>query len=163
MGTYKEVDGDLIKLAQQGEFEVIGHGCNTFLAMGSGIAPQIARAFPAAEEADNQTLRGDVNKLGNFTYAECMTDDKQLLYVVNIYSQYKPGSPGPGRYDIPLDYDALVLALRKINFMMVEEELQTIGLPRIGCGLAGGNWEVVQAIIQEELCDVDVTIVNYKQ
>ena len=36
------VDGDLIKLAKQGRFDVIVHGCNCFCQMGAGIAPQMA-------------------------------------------------------------------------------------------------------------------------
>lgn len=43
--SYTEVNGDLIKLAKRGEFDVIGHGCNCFCTMGAGIAPQMAEAF----------------------------------------------------------------------------------------------------------------------
>jgi O-acetyl-ADP-ribose deacetylase (regulator of RNase III) len=36
-----------------------------------------------------------------------------------------------------------------------------IGLPQIGCGLAGGDWNRVKEIIQRELKDMDVTVVIY--
>ena len=39
------VDGDLIKLAKVGKFDVIVHGCNCLSTMGAGIAPQMAAAF----------------------------------------------------------------------------------------------------------------------
>jgi hypothetical protein len=29
-------------------------------------------------------------------------------------------------------------------------------MPKIGCGLAGGEWELVKGIVQEELVDHDV-------
>jgi O-acetyl-ADP-ribose deacetylase (regulator of RNase III) len=35
---------------------------------------------------------------------------------------------------------------------------QRVGLPKIGCGLAGGDWNVVEFIMAEELTDVDLTI-----
>ena len=34
-----------------------------------------------------------------------------------------------------------------------------IGLPKIGAGLAGGDWNVIQKIIEEELPGENVTIV----
>ena len=50
--------------------------------------------------------------------------------------------------------------MRKINHMF---KGQHIGLPRIGCGLAGGDWDIVRGIIQTELKDCHVTVVNYKK
>ena len=41
----KEIQGDLIKLAIAGEFNVIAHGCNCMQNMGAGIAKQIAKKF----------------------------------------------------------------------------------------------------------------------
>jgi len=41
---YQEIEGDLIKLAKQGEFDVITHGCNCHNIMGAGIALQMDRA-----------------------------------------------------------------------------------------------------------------------
>jgi O-acetyl-ADP-ribose deacetylase (regulator of RNase III) len=37
-----------------------------------------------------------------------------------------------------------------------------IGLPKIGAGLAGGDWSTIEAIIQEELAGENVAIVEYK-
>jgi len=37
-----------------------------------------------------------------------------------------------------------------------------IGLPRIGAGLAGGDWATIEAIIEEELGAHDVTVVEYQ-
>jgi O-acetyl-ADP-ribose deacetylase (regulator of RNase III) len=38
-----------------------------------------------------------------------------------------------------------------------------IGLPQIGCGLAGGDWDIVRNLIQEIMIDCDVTVVIYNQ
>lgn len=42
---YKEIKGDLIKLALEGEFDVIAHGCNCFCTMGAGIAVAMKNTF----------------------------------------------------------------------------------------------------------------------
>jgi O-acetyl-ADP-ribose deacetylase (regulator of RNase III) len=51
----KVVTGDLLKLALEGHFDVIVHGCNCQCAMGAGIALSIKNQFPEAYEADLRT------------------------------------------------------------------------------------------------------------
>ncbi|MEM7717254.1 MAG: hypothetical protein AAF349_27515 [Cyanobacteria bacterium P01_A01_bin.68] len=38
-----------------------------------------------------------------------------------------------------------------------------IGLPKIGAGLARGDWEIIESIIAEELNGEDVTIVLFEK
>lgn len=160
----KEIDGNLIALAEGGNFDIIAHGCNCFCTMGAGIAKQIKDTFPYAWEADLETSRGDIRKLGDYTQASHKLgeleykngyafDDRKSLIIVNLYSQY--------RYDKrskPIDYEALTLGLKKINFRWAGK---SIGLPLIGAGLAGGDWDRIKKIIETELTDMDVTIVHY--
>lgn len=156
-----EIDGDLIKLAKHGVFDVIAHGCNCFCTMQAGIAPQMAKAFGCdMYPLEDYAHRGDIKKLGNIEYRQHAALDQRnpnglkKIYVVNAYTQYEP------RVDIkPLDYEALTLCMRKMN--RVFEGLH-IGLPRIGAGLAGGDWERIKQIIQTEFTKCDVTVVNYK-
>jgi len=60
----------------------------------------------------------------------------------------------------PFDYEALTLCMRKINHQYKGNK---IGLPLIGAGLAGGDWNVIEKIIEKELKDMDVTIVKFKK
>jgi len=190
---YNIVEGDLIKLALVGTFDVISHGCNTFCTMGAGIAVPMAKAFGCDnfplerriavrridDDDDEYTYDtgnyGNINKLGQIDYQVVPVslrlghriggyslpkpDDIILVTVVNSYTQYSPGSPLPGQ-TIPLDYDALTLCMRKINFTFNGKH---VGIPKIGAGLAGGDWDRIEKIIKEELKDCDVTIVNYKK
>lgn len=148
---YQELNGNLITLAQQGKFDVIGHGVNCQCVMGAGLAPQMAKAFGCDTfNLEHYRYKGDVNKLGQIDYAYYKN-----LIVVNCYSQYdfaKGSTP-------PVDYEALTLCFRKINH---EFKGKHIGLPQLGCGLAGGSWTVVKEIIQRELKDCRVTVVIYK-
>jgi O-acetyl-ADP-ribose deacetylase (regulator of RNase III) len=49
--------------------------------------------------------------------------------------------------------------MKKINMVFCEKH---IGMPKIGSGLAGGDWDRIEHIISVELRDCQVTIVNYR-
>jgi O-acetyl-ADP-ribose deacetylase (regulator of RNase III) len=157
---YQEIDGDLLKLALDGNFDVITHGCNCFCTMGSGIAPQFADKFGADKfPKEDEKYKGDINKLGTIDSKTVIIDNQQLV-VVNSYTQYFYGKSYATSTDLPLNYSALSLCLKKINHLFGGKK---IGLPKIGCGLAGGDWDIVKKIIKTELSDCYITIVNYKK
>ena len=147
----KTIKGDLIKLAKEGKFDVIAHGCNCFCTMGAGIAKTIKENFPQAYQADLETMKGDENKLGTCSYA---TITSPKLTIVNAYTQYTYGRL------FRVHYNAIrqCMKLIKMNFSG-----SRIGLPKIGAGLAGGHWHIIQAIIEDELKYMDVTIVEFEQ
>ncbi|MDA3854977.1 MAG: macro domain-containing protein [Candidatus Woesearchaeota archaeon] len=151
---YREIKGNLITLALSGTFDVIAHGCNCFCTMGAGIAKDIRKNFKEAYSADLQTSRSDYLKMGNYSKGY-----KSDLWVINAYIQYYYGQNSPG-CNQSLDYEALTVCLRKIN---QEFFGQHIGLPQIGCGLAGGDWNKVKEIIQKELINCNVTVVIYEK
>jgi len=157
MENYSEIDGDLITLAQTGHFDVIAHGCNCFCTMGAGIAPQMAKAFGADQMLlEKPKHSGDINKLGQI---DSRYIPSKRLTIVNAYTQYGFRIKGSNESYTALDYEALILCMRKMNRLFHGKK---IGLPQIGCGLAGGDWEKVKAIIQAELTDCEIIIVNYK-
>lgn len=149
----KTTKGDLIKLAKAGEFDLIVHGCNCYCAMGAGIAKGIKAEFPEAYEVDQQTKSGDRSKLGDCTFAEVETDGRKLI-VVNAYTQFDFRGGGA-----LVDYDAVRSCMKWIAKNYPDHR---IGLPKIGAGLAGGDWEKISRIIDEELGDADVTLVEYQ-
>lgn len=75
----KYIEGDLIKLAYDGEFDFIAHGCNCFNTMSAGIAKQIKEQIPEAFEADKMTVEGDIDKLGNYSTAWVFNKLKRFL------------------------------------------------------------------------------------
>jgi len=153
--SYQEVKGDLIELAKEGSFDVIVHGCNCFCTMGAGIAPQMAQAFGADKfPLEKAEYKGAINKLG-------MIDSHLVgnVVVANAYTQYGFGANHEGGSKMPLDYQALILCLKKLNHTY---EGKKIGLPQIGCGLAGGDWDIVKGLIQKHMKNVEVTVVIYQ-
>jgi O-acetyl-ADP-ribose deacetylase (regulator of RNase III) len=166
---YDEVTGDLIVLAKTGEFDVIAHGCNCRSTMGAGIAPHMARNF-GCDKFEMETWGPTIEKLGCIDYETfvigknaiwSLTDaDNKLnepeLTVVNAYTQNNYGANHKDGVTKPVDYEAITMCMRKMNVIFKGKH---IGLPKIGAGLAGGNWDRIKNIIQTELIDCKVTIV----
>ena len=160
------IKGDLIELALHGKFDVIAHGCNCFNTQGAGIAKRMKQTFatdkysleghnPLDSERWFELKLGDINKLGQIEYRTKTLPFKDGVFhlqVVNAYTQYRYGR------GLHLDYEALTLCLRKINH---EFKGKHIGLPWIGCGLAGGDKAKVRQIIKKELTGCKVTVVEY--
>ncbi len=157
---------DLIEAAKNGKVQVIAHCCNCFNTMGSGVAPQIKWAFPYAWKADQETNRGDWNKLGTYSLGDPSKDGLDGPLVYNLYGQFGFGKRNSGGRD--LDYNALYNSLLAMAKDLYSDNLpQTVGLPLIGCGLAAGDWEIVEKMIERTLCaighDVTVYIRNEKE
>jgi O-acetyl-ADP-ribose deacetylase (regulator of RNase III) len=162
----KTIKGNLITLAEQGEFDVIVSGCNCFHAMGGGIAKQLAEKYPQVEEADKQTKFGDRKKLGSYSVATVEVNDT-LFVILNAYTQYKWSSGS----DV-FEYDAFQKFLNKIYLYIQTYKAGgklSIGFPIIGAGragLAGGDWGRISKMIEEFSERVkdfaEVTVVEYQ-
>lgn len=149
----RTVHGDIIRLAKDGAFDVIAHGCNCFHTMGGGLAAQVKRHFPEASEADLATPYGDRAKLGTCSVAVVATPSGELT-IVNAYTQFQPSMGG----GVDVDYDAV---RRAMAWLKAHYAGKRIGLPQIGAGLGGGDWPRIEAIIAEQLAGEDVSIVIF--
>lgn len=128
--------GDILK----SEETFIIHGCNCFNTMGAGIAAQIKQMYPEAYAMDCLTSKGDKAKLGQYTVATGQYNPHgHLTTIVNLYTQFAYGR------GLQLDYEVLYSGMRLI---CTEHPSQLrMAMPKIGCGLAGGKWEVVESIL----------------
>lgn len=60
----------------------------------------------------------------------------------------------------PIRYDAIRECLKRVADIAVQSDA-SIHMPRIGCGLAGGLWQLVEHIINEELCNKGIRVYVY--
>lgn len=176
MNKIKTVEGNLLQMAANGAFDVIVHGCNCFHNMGGGIAAQIAKIYPEAAEVDLQTDYGDALKLGTFSTAIIERDKEKpgnSFAIINAYTQYRGGTVECEREL----YLAIRCAFRGIFAQIPSDGTGVIGnydwpirigIPKIGCGIAGGNWDIVNMIITEEFekssdsWELELTVVEFK-
>ncbi|MER8801482.1 MULTISPECIES: macro domain-containing protein [unclassified Mesorhizobium] len=146
------IRGDLLQLALDGTFDVIVHGCNCQCQMGKGIALSIKQPFPEAYAADCATLKGDPAKLGSISVAEIKRGSR-IFHVVNGYTQFHWQGKG-----VKADYQAIRKVMQAVKGKFAGKR---IGYPKIGAGLAGGDWETIASIINDELAGEDHTLVEY--
>ena len=136
----KYATGNLIDMAERGDFHVIVHGCNCFNTMGSGIAKEVRERYPEAYEADtNFGAAGDYNKLGNYSVKL-----GKRFTIINAYTQYNFNRKGETK-DV-FEYKSFEMILQKLAY---EYPTCDFGFPYIGMGLAGGDKTRIIAMLEE--------------
>jgi O-acetyl-ADP-ribose deacetylase (regulator of RNase III) len=146
------VQGDLIELAKAGTFDVIIQGCNCQCRMARGIALTIKQQFPEAYIVDCQTEIGDRTKLGNFTAVD-INRDGFAFTIINGYTQFHWQGEG-----VLADYDAIQSVFRQVKQQFGGRK---IGYPKLGAGLARGDWSIIAQTIEAELAGEDHTFVEF--
>ncbi len=141
MTNLKHVKGNLLNLAEAGDFDIVVQGCNCFNTMGGGIAKEIRERYPMVAKVDQATIYGDYNKLGTWSVGAAFhpTDADKDYLIINAYTQYNM-STGQDVFE----YTAFELILQKLLHAFPGKRF---GFPYIGMGLAGGN----KLIIMEQL------------
>jgi len=143
--------------------KVIVHCVNDIGAWGAGFVLALREAWPKAEEAyrswshnkeDPQIEETGSRQLGEVQFV--LVGPK--LWVASLVGQIGVGRGDDGRP--PVRYDAIRTGLIKINrFCRIHEA--TVHMPRMGSGLAGGNWTAIEQTVQAELAGKGVTVTVY--
>jgi len=149
------IKGDLLK----SDCNVMIHQANCFNTMGAGIAKQIKKLFPGAFEADKNfpIPVGSEERLGCFSHYF-----NGQVSIVNLYGQYRYG-----RGSVHTSYAGVEKALDSIIAHLASHRASgytyKVGLPySMGCGLAGGTWDIVYGIIQKIANKYQYPIYIYK-
>lgn len=137
--------GNLILEAASQSLDAIVHGCNCFHTMGAGIARLIATVFPEAKRADILTEYSSRDKLGTYSKATHVFGSGHRMDILNAYTQF-----GISNSNIPcvFRYEALEQVIDKLN---EEYAGKRVGMPWIGCGLAGGDRAKVLKILHDRV------------
>lgn len=132
-------------LAQNG---IIVHGCNCLGVMGAGIALQVRLQYPAVFDEYVKEHKTNGLKLGHIQVVEVAPEK----WIVNAMTQQSTGGPRP------VSYDAVARCFENVNAAAEQLEQQTgksheIIFPQIGAGLGGGNWKIIETIIDQSVSD----------
>lgn len=154
------VKGNIVSIlkraVEEGNPLVIGHGCNCHDAMHSGVAWELQRAFPEVRRIDSVLHKSTMeidgapnNMLGTVSpvYIGGGT------YVMNMYTQFYPGRD--------CRYDAIRAAFTSANKVLTSNGINSMLIPRIGAGIAGGDWDKITKIINETTPDLNITVVDW--
>lgn len=113
--------------------------------MGAGIALTIATMFPEAKRADLLTGYGVIDKVGSYSKAIHVFGSGHSMDILNAYTQF-----GIRNSNVPcvFRYDAFGQVIDKLN---EEYAGKIVGMPWIGCGLAGGDRAKVLKILHDRV------------
>ena len=105
--------------------------------MGAGIAVRMAETY---------NLREAMNKIGMLPWPSCMYINGVLNMVTKERSNDKPS------------YTDFAKALRELHKVCDENNIRSLVMPRIGCGLDALDWSIVSSLLEYELPDFDILV-----
>lgn len=122
-----------------GNYEVFCHQVNCYKVMGAGIAKQIRDRYPEVYE---EYEKREYAFLGAIDWIH--THDGRIC--VNMYAQKDYGTGSR-----KTDYIGFAGCLAELeDYLCSVPKDYKVAFPyRIGCGLAGGDWKVVEALLED--------------
>jgi O-acetyl-ADP-ribose deacetylase (regulator of RNase III) len=137
-------------------FGIIAHVCNDVGAWGKGFVLALSRRWPEPAQVYKQWHRErDANDFGLGAVQFVRVGEE--ICVANMIAQHgiRPSQGVP-----PIRYEALDHCLETVA-KKASELGASIHMPRIGCGLAGGEWGRIEPIIVQRLCEQDIPVTVY--
>lgn len=111
--------------------DVIAHG-----VMGSGIAKQIKEVYPMAfEQYKKKFIQDGFLELGDI---QVVGAGNRIIINAMTQQNFEQGIR-------QVSYDAIVQCFEKMNDLGYD----TIAMPMIGAGLGGGDWDIIETIINK--------------
>jgi len=136
--------------------KIIVHVCNDIGGWGRGFVVALSKRWPQPEQRYRAWHRGEEKMpfaLGEVQFVQVAEN----IWVANIIGQRDVRTIGGVS---PVRYEAIRKALKRVAAEAVQLKA-SIHMPRIGCGLAGGKWEEVGRIVEQELTNKSVPVTVY--
>jgi O-acetyl-ADP-ribose deacetylase (regulator of RNase III) len=157
------VKGDATNPRADGN-KIVIHVCNDIGVWGAGFVMAVSNKWQTPEmeyrkwhasgfwREPGAPSKGWTFALGSIQYIQVKPD----VWVVNMIGQRGLQRPG----HIPVSYTAIGNAMAYVSDLAKKLDA-SVHMPRIGCGLAGGNWESIEPLIQERLCSNGIAVTVY--
>ncbi|MGW1498607.1 macro domain-containing protein [Streptomyces mirabilis] len=136
--------------------KLIAHVCNDLGGWGKGFVLALSRRWPEPEAAYRAWHRDRAHNdfgLGATQFVQV----EKYVWVANLIGQrgMRTGSKG-----VPVRYEAIDTGLAHVATKAAELDA-SVHMPRIGCGLAGGDWSRVEPLIVRQLVERGVAVTVY--
>lgn len=129
---------------------IIAQGCNNQGSMGKGIALSIKQKYHKAYKDYLNAYNTNGLGLGTVIFSNV----RNFLFIANAVTQDKYWSPGDSNSIVYADYDAIRKCFKTIAKFAKQYKVP-VHYPKIGAGLANGNWDIINKIICEELDGIE--------
>ena len=143
----KEIQGSILDT----DLNFIAHGVNCQNKMGSGVAKVLFTKYPEVKTNYHHFFNNNIHLLMNGqedflgTVQPIVVRDGKTVF--NLFTQENYGYDGK----LYLSYQAVIDVFDILTNKC--ENMNAIAIPKIGCGLAGGDWEIVKKIINRSTGD----------
>jgi O-acetyl-ADP-ribose deacetylase (regulator of RNase III) len=151
------------------DINVLAHGVNCRGAFGAGFAKKLAYKYPKARSHYIDKFYSKGWNLGEVQFIEIWPlcdrqmdtrwNGEDIFIIANMATQQGYG------YDASqtqyVDYDAVAKCFQTL-IDYAECHRLTVGMPKIGSGLAGGSWDTINGILQQCMQERKVHAIVYE-
>ena len=156
MGAINYIKGDATSPIGSDK-RLIVHICNDIGGWGKGFVLAISKKWSEPEQQYREWFKSQNDfQLGEVQFVKV---DEQI-FVANMIGQNKIKRTDG---QIPIRYNAVEECLNKVA-KFANENMFSVHMPRIGCGLAGGEWNEIEKIINRTLIEgnIEVTVYDFE-
>ena len=147
----KIIKGDITET----EYKYIAQQCNCNTVKSHGLSKTIADKFPWADVYSKRIQIGSRNATSHPSTPgtiELLTNGNKTI--ICLFAQWAPGKSGEYSKYYPNTYDDTEINrqnwFRECMNKIDDLNLDKITMPyKIGCGLAGGNWNIYKEILEK--------------
>ena len=137
------------------------HICNNVGGWGKGFVNAISKRWPEPKSSYKAWYKNGFYTDRDSAYVKFQLGENQYvdvtdnITVVNMIAQegIYPKVDENGKITQPIRYDALKLCLNSFVDHVKSEKGFTANMPLIGSGLAGGDWNIIEKIINSTLIE----------
>jgi O-acetyl-ADP-ribose deacetylase (regulator of RNase III) len=136
---------------------IIAHICNDIGKWGRGFVMAVSNRWPEPEETYRKAFASKAKpELGDVQFVPVQNN----VTIANIIGQHGIRLPKTPKKEPPIRYEAVRAGLRKVA-EYAQSTRSSVHMPRIGCGLAGGRWEMIEPLIKENLLSKNINVNVY--
>ncbi|EOX9627263.1 hypothetical protein ACTLKO_000701 [Enterobacter ludwigii] len=119
----------------------------------------LSKKYPASKKNYHNNFKDNgVPELGTVDFV--MVDDQKRIFVANMFAQdgIKKNNNDDNQY---VCYEFLDVCLAKLSDFALMNRL-SVQMPRIGSGLGGGDWSIIESLILKNICYkmIDCTVLT---
>ncbi|SFF82996.1 macro domain-containing protein [Streptomyces mirabilis] len=168
MSEITYVRGDATAPSVKG-VRLIAHVCNDIGGWGKGFVLALSRRWPEPQAVYRAWHRDRAHNdfgLGATQFVQV----EKYVWVANLIGQRgvlpqglgfaRPGRTPMGSKGVPVRYESIDTGLAHVATKAAELGA-SVHMPRIGCGLAGGDWSRVEPLIMRRLVERGVAVTVY--
>ncbi|WP_336233991.1 Appr-1-p processing protein [Enterobacter bugandensis] len=128
---------------------VIAHIVNNKGKWGKGFVLSLSNKYSAAKEYYLNSFKGNnIPELGMVDFVK--VDAQEQIFIANMYAQNGIKKNVNDKKQC-VCYASLEVCLEKLSDFALVNRL-SVQMPRIGAGLGGGDWNIIESLILKKIC-----------